>query len=185
MDVRIVEDFAPIGLVNAARATWPDERWPYWHRYSGTMGEKFATKDPSRLTLPCQQIIGQMSGVVVPDPECFPDLELHGAGMHWIREGGCLPCHRDAVAHPLTGWTRRYNAILYLDTCSGGDLVFSDDNNAETSRVAPVKNRLVIFPVSSRHEVEPVISGERRSLSLFWWDNTGSASGPTSARWGN
>lgn len=182
--MKIIRDFAPIGLINAARATWPAANWPYWHRYTGPHGEKLATKDPCRITPPVDSILRQMAELQIDDPCCFPDFDLHGAGMHWIREGGSLPLHIDAARHPLAGWTRRFNAILYLDTCVGGDLVFRDNDGNELSRIHPVKNTLALFPVNFPHEVLKVEQGERRSISLFWWDDRrDSVPGNTSAEW--
>lgn len=158
-------DFAPIGLINAASAQWPSREWPYWHRYTGKYGDKFASKDPARLPIACMELIRLMSVLSVGDDGCFPDLDLHAAGMHWIPEGGRLPLHKDAEVHPLKGWRRRFNAVLYLDDCKGGELKFDTGQTVKSTR-----NTLVMFPVSRPHEVLPVVKGNRRSLSLFWWD---------------
>lgn len=175
--ITTIDDCYPRGLINAALATWPDERWCGWHRYTGKMGEKFATKDALRVPTACKLLIEKMSEFRIDD-NCFPDLDLHGAGMHWIKEGGRLPLHRDATTHPLTSWTRRFNAVLFLEACEGGELVFSD--TGET--IKPEPGRLALFPVDSPHEVLTVKRGDRRTLSLFWWDLSES-SGSTTAEW--
>lgn len=178
--MQVVDDFAPIGLINAARATWPAATWEHWHRYAGEHGDKFASKDAARLPAACQLLIARMVEVVSDDS--WPDLSLHGAGMHWIPKGGRLPLHYDAATHPLTGWQRRWNAVLYLDHCDGGELVFRDGVLDEIDRVIPQVNRLAVFATDKSHEVLPVIDGDRRSLSLFWWGAATSA-GHCSAEW--
>lgn len=159
-------DFAPTGLINAALAQWPARDWSHWHRYTGEHGDKLASKDPARLPTACLELIRLMAVMNVGDDGCFPDLDLHAAGMHWIPEGGCLPLHRDAEVHPLKGWRRRFNAVLYLDSCEGGQLRFDTGQTVHSFR-----NTLVMFPVLKPHEVLPVTKGDRRSLSLFWWDH--------------
>lgn len=184
MEVRTYPNFARASLVNAALATWPEARWSHWHRYTGQHGEKLASKDPARLPFACLELIRHMAGVYIPDAEAFPDFDLHGAGMHWIREGGSLPLHTDAMVHPTLGWRRRFNAVLYLDSCEGGELVFRDSRSEPSVSVRPEKNMLVVFPVSHPHEVLTVKSGERRSLSLFWWSvSNADAEGSVSATW--
>lgn len=177
MSIQVFDDCYPRGLINAALATWPDERWSGWHRYTGEMGEKYATKDSLRLPAACQLLINMMA-VHSVHVRYFPDLDLHGAGMHWIKEGGHLPLHRDAETHPLTGWTRRVNAVLFLESCDGGELRFEDSNEV----IEPKPGRLVMFPVDQPHEVFPVKSASRRTLSLFWWEDVES-NGSRQAEW--
>lgn len=178
----VIDDFAPIGLINAARASWPGPTWEHWHRYTGTHGNKYASKDASRLTEPCRLLIARMAELT-PDRDSWPDLVLYGAGMHWIPEGGRLPLHFDAQTHPLHGWSRRWNAVLYLDCPSGGELVFRNAAGQIIQQVAPLINRLALFETTAEHEVLPVLAGDRRSLSLFWWAPSTGTTGPLSAAW--
>ena len=175
-EIKIIDSYHR-GLINAALATFPLEHWCGWHRYTGKQGEKFATKDSLRITPASKLLIDLMAAIEVGEG-CFPDLDLHGAGMHWIKEGGSLPLHRDAQTHPLTGWTRRFNAILFLESCDGGELRFEDTGE----EIQPEAGRLIIFPVNSPHQVLPVKKGNRRTLSLFWWDLSES-DGNLNAEW--
>jgi hypothetical protein len=164
--IKMLDNSFSSGLINAALASWPDNRWSNWHRYTGKQGDKYASKEASRLPTPCRMLIEKMAEQEMGSSDCFPDLDLHGAGMHWIKEGGRLPLHRDATTHPLTGWTRRFNTVLFLESCEGGDLFFSDTGEI----IEPKKGRIVTFSVDSPHEVSLVRKGNRRTLSLFWWD---------------
>lgn len=171
MNPAVLDNAVPRGLIAAALATWPDARWPHWHRYE-LHGTKFATKDADRLTPACFRLIDLLTALHpadvlgCEDGGMFPDLDLHGAGMHWIPRGGWLDRHVDGAVHPLTDWRRRANTILYLESCVGGELVIGDQ------RIAPQPGRVVIFETHDHafHAVQPVTEGNRRSLSLFWWD---------------
>lgn len=178
--MEVIDNAVPIGLIRSAVASWPAESWPFWHRYTGDHGEKLATKDPSRLTEACRALVSLMAQRTPPDDHCFPDLDLHAAGMHWIRNGGSLPLHTDAESHPLLPWTRRFSAVLFLESCEGGELLIHD--NGETKSIEPRPNQLAIFPANMPHEVKKVTKGDRRTVSLFWWEATPS-SGSTSAHW--
>lgn len=154
-------------LVEASKATWPDTRWPHWHKYSDKNACKYATKDPLRLTAPVRELINLMARLSVP-AGWFPDLDLHGAGMHWIERGGYLGRHLDSQVHPFTGWHRAGNAILFLDRCEGGELRIDGYDP-----ICPEPGKLIAFCADQWHEVTAVTSGTRRSISLFWWINDG------------
>lgn len=168
----VLDNVVSAGLVNAALATWPEPTWPHWYRYD-QHGTKYASKDVLRLPDACRKLIDRIldlhpaSLLNLPDTGLFPDLDLHGAGMHWIPTGGWLDRHVDGAVHPLTGWRRRANTILYLEECTGGQLCVSG------KEIDPFPGRIVIFETHDQayHEVKPVTAGNRRSLSLFWWDH--------------
>lgn len=162
-----VTDGQLLPICRAAAATWPAADWPHWHLYQTADSRKYATKDPARITLACQALLHEMARIECP-PGTFPDFDLHGAGMHMLREGGYLKRHRDGEVHPLTGWYRRWNAILFLGDCEGGELVVEGHEPVE-----PRMGRLVTFDSQIPHEVLPVTAGERKSLSLFWWSVQG------------
>ena len=154
-------------LVEACRATWPNAHWPHWHKYADQNSIKYATKDPDRLNPAAKMLIQRMADLPV-EAGWFPDLDLHGAGMHWIPEGGHLERHLDGQVHPLNGWYRKANAILFLDHCEGGELCVEG-----LEPIHPQPGKLVMFAADQWHEVRKVVSGNRRSLSLFWWSLKG------------
>lgn len=157
-----------MSLIEAARNTWPRSDWPHWHKYDDGNSVKYATKDYQRVTSAVSECIRQMAAMPVC-PGLFPDLDLHGAGMHWIPEGGYLRRHLDGQMHPLTGWYRKTNAIVFLDSCEGGELVIDGQES-----IKPEPGKLVMFDSHIWHEVQQVTKGERRSISLFWWSIDGS-----------
>lgn len=165
--IHVTDNAFSLGLIEAAVVTWPCPSWQRWHCYNDCNAAKYATKDPYSITPPCRILLDQMAALDCP-PHCFPDLDLHGAGMHWMREGGFLGLHQDGEKHPLTGWYRKWNAILFLSETTGGELKVEGH-----SPIKPAPGRLVQFDSNIPHQVLPVISGERMSLSIFWWSLTG------------
>lgn len=164
--MKITDDnYLPLCL--AAAETWPAPTWPHWHRYNYEHSNKYATKDPDRISRACRLLVDHMSCLWCP-AGTFPDLNLHGAGMHWIREGGFLGKHRDSDVHPITGWYRKWNAILFLSDCEGGELLVDG-----CEPIKPKLGRMVQFDSHVPHEVLPVTSGDRKSVSLFWWSLDG------------
>ena len=167
-----------IPLINLAVATWPNESWPYWHHYNDSVSKKYATKDSLRLIAPCKLLIDRMVSHVSEcgdlPPGVFPDLDMHGSGMHMMKKGGSLKPHVDSEVHPATGWYRKYSTILFLTECSGGTLCF--DEGGLTKRVEPGPGNIITIDSRKRHWVEPVEDGDRLSISLFWWSLAGSGS---------
>jgi Rps23 Pro-64 3,4-dihydroxylase Tpa1-like proline 4-hydroxylase len=175
----IIENFAPRGLLKAVAATWPRSDWPHWHKYADRNANKLGSKDAHRLPDAAHQVLNLMAQVDVTkyNVEAFPDLDLHGAGMHSILPGGHLGLHLDGAVHPLTGWKREVNAVLFVDEWSPsweGALEFWETETSGAKVVIyPNFNRLVIFPTDVWHRVAPAIGEHtRRTLSMFWWSMT-------------
>lgn len=101
-----------------------------------------------------------------------PDLSFYGAGVSIMRPGDFLKPHVDHATHPNTGFTRMYNALLYLTECKGGELRLI---GADTEfRLKPKPNRVVFFQSHGNavHAVEPVLEGERIALSVYFYSRT-------------
>lgn len=174
----VIDNFAPPGLLRAVAATWPREDWPHWHKYDDHNAVKLGSKDAHRLPDPAKMILNRMAGIDVSQfsREAFPDMDLHGAGMHSILPGGYLGLHLDGAVHPLAGWRREVNAVLFVDAWQpewGGELEFwSSETSGAQSVIQPEFNRLVLFSTGGEawHRVAAVNGARpRRTLSLFWW----------------
>jgi hypothetical protein len=175
---RVIENFAPAGLLRAVAATWPRDDWPHWHKYDDGNAVKLGSKDAHRLPDAARQLLALIALVDVGQfaGEAFPDLDLHGAGLHAILPGGHLGLHLDGAVHPLTGWRREVNAVLFVDrwpTDDGGELEFwESQTSGATAVIQPAWNRLVLFSTGGEawHRVARVTGTQpRRTLSLFWW----------------
>ena len=184
----IIEDFAPAGLLRAVAATWPRDDWPHWHRYDDENAVKLGSKDAHRLPDAARQVLSLMAMIdvgrldppssILHPPSSFPDLDLHGAGLHAILPGGHLGLHLDGAVHPLTGWRRELNAVLFVDdweSAWGGELEFwQSETSGPMAVIQPARNSLVLFSTREEawHRVAPVTGPRpRRTLSMFWWSN--------------
>ncbi|TXH59107.1 MAG: 2OG-Fe(II) oxygenase [Desulfurellales bacterium] len=171
--IRVIDNWGPPELIRAADATWPRLDWPHWHKYADAHSMKYGTKDADRLPKAAAMIVDRMAALAVGG-NAFPDLDLHGAGLHCIPPGGFLGRHVDGAVHPLLGWKREVNAVLFVSAWSaewGGELCFYDAAGTVVLRVEPAFNRLVLFETNdSWHGVEKVTGPrDRRTISLFWW----------------
>ena len=114
----------------------------------------------------------------------YPDIGLHGGGLHIHGRGGKLNVHLDYSIHPKLKLQRKINLILYLsnewDSKWGGSLEFwSHDEklNKPKERVVSIENsfnRAVIFDTTqnSWHGFpEPITCPEgryRKSLAVYY-----------------
>lgn len=177
----ILDNWLAPGILGAVAATWPAANWPHWHRYDDANASKLASKDAHRLPDAARLAIADMARLDIAAltgiPDAFVDLDLHGAGLHLIPSGGHLGLHLDGAVHPLTGWKREANAVLFIDAWKpewGGNLEFfeSRDSTRATTTVEPRLNRLVLFATGEEnwHRVAKVTGpNPRRTISLFWW----------------
>ena len=101
---------------------------------------------------------------------------LFGAGMNVYGKAAALKAHTDFNFNDDIKAYRCLNLLLYLnkewDTSHGGCLQLWSPDLKESLDIAPVSNRLVIFPTnnSTPHGVSEVSSGvQRRSLSLYYY----------------
>ena len=171
--VVVIDNWGPPELVRAADATWPALDWEHWHKYQDAHALKYGTTPAPRLPPASRQLIERLSVIDLHsrgfDVDAFPDLSLHGAGLHCIPEGGFLSRHLDGERHPLKGWRREINAVLFVNPWRqewGGRLYFDDQ------AIEPAFNRLVLFQTTGNayHGVEAVAGPiDRRTISLFWW----------------
>lgn len=119
--------------------------------------------------------IGRITGI----DELLYDPHYYGGGTHENRSGQSLDPHVDFNYHPIEGWHRRLNLIVYLnDEWSdewGGSIDFHADpwsGDDTESSVSPLRNRCVIFETTENswhgfHRIEPGPSGEIRSRRSF------------------
>lgn len=167
----VINDFAPIELVNALLATWTPAESGFWHVYNNG---KRATKDPSRIPAAGRLLLNRMAGIPIQKwtniPGIFPDLEYcHGAGMHEIPAGGDLGLHLDTERHPSLPWRREASAVLYLEDCDGGTLDFCQEDGTLIQSIEAKQNRLAVFTTPGCWHRVSKCNSVRRSLCLFFW----------------
>ena len=174
----IIDNWAEPELVRAAEVEWPELSWPFWHRYECG---KLATKDPLRFPPACAELIRRLLclriGELMGLDDTFADWNCYGAGLHTSPPGASLGVHLDSDHHPLTGWQRACNAILFVNTgwepdWGGAFELWSADGRECLKRIVPRFNRLVLFEPSdiSFHAVARNTGPEpRRTLATFYW----------------
>lgn len=125
-------------------------------------------------------LVGRITGIdaLLYDPWYF------GGGTHDNRHGQELDPHVDFNRHPVEGWHRRLNLIVYLNPGWqpqwGGALELHSDPRAPDDRVLrvdPLHNRCVIFETTetswhgfARIEQPPAQRGSgRRSVALYYY----------------
>lgn len=169
----VIDSAVPAELLRAALAEFPGEDWIHWHKYADENSLKYGTKDRLRIPPACWEVLrylfamplGEMIGV----HGSFPDVELHGAGLHLIPAGGRLGMHLDSDHHPLMGWKRMVSGVLFLERNIGGELVMGNSRH-----IAPQFNRLVLFRCGNEswHGVPIPPKVDRKTLSVFWWSKS-------------
>lgn len=127
--------------------------------------------------------LGELTGI----PNLLYDPHYFGGGTHENRHGQDLDPHVDFNRHPITGWHRRLNLIVYLnDDWSpgwGGAIEFHKDprlpaDQNKITLVQPMLNRAVVFETThwSWHGFERINLPQgdqdprsRKSLALYFY----------------
>ena len=179
MAIEIIQNAIPRALIRAAEAAWPEQDWPFWHRYNGSTGNKFGTMDRGRIPAACLAALDALALAVVPYiGSSFIDYDLHAAGLHMMPPGGFLGRHLDAESHPIRLWRRTHSIVMSVNSewnaaKWGGELRLEPD-----TIVSPESGTAVVFTTKDQwHEVLPVTDCQssccnpfRKTLALFAWD---------------
>jgi Rps23 Pro-64 3,4-dihydroxylase Tpa1-like proline 4-hydroxylase len=144
------------------------------------LGEPWAALDDLVRSQAFLDLVGRITGIegLLYDPYYF------GGGTHENREGQDLDPHVDFNRHPVEGWHRRLNLIVYLNhewnDAWGGSLELHSDPRSpddRVTRVTPLFNRAVIFETTEwswhgfgrialpadRHDLS------RKSIALYFY----------------
>ena len=191
----VVDDFFQQEFCDRLSAAFPpfDERLAM--NENGEVGAKCTHEDLPKLGGPWAAVdrmiqsqaflgwLGQVTGI----DELLYDPHYFGGGTHENRHGQDLDPHVDFNKHPVTGWHRRLNLIVYLneewDPAWGGAIEFHKDprlpiDQNEIKLVQPLMNRAVLFETThwSWHGFERINLPEgdadprsRKSLALYFY----------------
>lgn len=137
-------------------------------------------------------LVGRITGI---DGLLYDPWYL-GGGTHENRHGAGLEPHVDFNFHPLEGWHRRLNLIVYLnpewEAGWGGELQLHRDPTAGVApdaSIAPAFNRCVVFETNDRswHGFDPIRLPparrelSRRSIALYFYTPADAAQAPEAA----
>jgi hypothetical protein len=176
MRMVVLDDLFPNQLVDEANRQWPADDWPGWVNYGEPNHRKRASDLREPLPVACSVLLARIAALPVsqwfPDlpAQLLPDLSLHGAGLHELRQGGVVGDHLDADSHGRLGLQRVLSAALYLNWQRGGGDV-GGELRGDGVVVEPRMGRLVVF--DCRRLVHSVAEWRqpwpRRSLAVFWY----------------
>ena len=147
-----------------------------WYAFGPETYKTFAHLNSKEFIFQLQEITGI--------EKLYPDIGLHGGGLHIHGRGGKLNVHLDYSIHPKLKLQRKLNLILYVtenwNSEWGGGLEFWS-HNTETNRpkenivtVNNMFNRAVLFDTTqnSWHGFpEPITCPEgvyRKSLAVYY-----------------
>ena len=200
----VVDDFFDDALARALLAQFPDFARGNSVSEDGRPGDKstferirqlgdaYATLDDLVRSEEFLGLVGRITGIdgLIYDPWYL------GGGTHDNRHGAGLEAHVDFNFHPLEGWHRRLNLIVYLnpqwEAGWGGELQLHRDpasGAAPDASIAPLFNRCVIFETNDRswHGFNPIeLPPEhrdlsRRSIALYFYTRAEAEDAPTAA----
>jgi hypothetical protein len=156
----VIDDFLSVDYVAQLLAEFPPFERGNAQNENGEIGNKstverirdlgpsYAALDDLVRSRELLDLVGTLTSI----PDLLYDPWYFGGGTHENREGQDLDPHVDFNRHPIEGWHRRLNLIVYLnqewDDAWGGSLELHSDPRAPDDRVAlvtPLFNRCVIF----------------------------------------
>ncbi len=191
----VMDDFFQPGFCQALLDDFPAFDRTRAMNENGEVGGKCVHENLAALSEPYQQLdtliqgdefldwLGRVTGIegLLFDPDYF------GGGTHENRHGQDLDPHVDFNRHPRSGWHRRLNLIVYLNTEWqvewGGAIEFHSDprlpaDENEIRTVQPAFNRAVLFETThwSWHGFERINLPEgdsdqrsRKSVALYFY----------------
>jgi hypothetical protein len=176
---RLLAGFPPFERGNARNEAGEPGQKSTVERIRG-LGPAYAALDDLVRSAEFLDLVGRITGIagLLYDPYYF------GGGTHENRPGQDLDPHVDFNRHPVEGWHRRLNLIVYLnrewDDAWGGALALHSDPRAADDRVltiTPLFNRCVIFETteSSWHGFSRIAPPaqradvSRKSVALYFY----------------
>lgn len=131
----------------------------------------FALQAPELVTA-----VEQLTGI----PELIPDPSSYAGGVSIMKDGDFLNPHIDNSHNGKRTHYRRVNLLYYLNPAwqpgDGGELELWDKRVQSAVGVEPRFNRLVLMEThrTSWHSVAPIIRGERRCISSYYFSERSS-----------
>lgn len=161
---------------------------PYWWKYQNPLEVKFTQDRWPELPKSFVHLISILSSStflyylenLTGIKGLMADTHLNGGGLHQITKGGKLDIHADYNFHPITGFCRRLNVLIYFnkswDPSWKGHLeLWNKDMSQCVKSISPIFNRMVIFTVNDKSfhgHPDPLDCPDhvtRKSLALYYY----------------
>ena len=156
------------------------------------LGDRFQQLDDLVRSREFLEWLGEVTGI----PGLLYDPAYVGGGTHDNRQGASLDPHIDFNFHPIEGWHRRLNLIVYLNpgwqADWGGALALYRDPAQDPTPAhafAPLFNRCVVFETNehSWHGFDRIVlppehaGTSRRSLAFYFYTRAEKSAEPETA----
>lgn len=188
----IIDNFLDINLAYKISQEFPNYDDPNWIIYNNPLENKKALNNWNRFEPQTYNLISFLNSShfiyllkkITGIKALYPDIGLHGGGLHIHSNGGNLNIHLDYSVHPKLYLQRKLNLILYLtpewEYDWGGNLeLWSHDENSnlpkkKESVIKNIFNRAVIFDTTqnSWHGfAQPIncpLDVYRKSLAVYY-----------------
>lgn len=184
----VIDGFFDDALAHQLAGDFPEFDSPSWHTYDNAIEVKKTLNNWRHFTPALYKFFSDINSQDAVNlfkqlTKCrlYPDIGLHGAGLHIHGRGGKLNTHQDYSIHPKLGLERRLNLIVYLNPewqeSWGGSLGLWRDDGGKPGElvksIAPLFNRAVIFDTTGAwHGLPEPINcppGQyRKSLAVYY-----------------
>jgi Rps23 Pro-64 3,4-dihydroxylase Tpa1-like proline 4-hydroxylase len=157
-----LDNFLPLGPVEAALKDFPEPKRLDWQKFSDPNQKKLAFDIVERLPPSCREILYflnsrpmlQFLETLTGIKGLIGDPYYTGGGLHQIEPGGKLEVHVDFNRNEKLALDRRLNVLLYLnkdwpEDYGGHFELWNKDMSAAVVKVLPLFNRCAIFSTTS------------------------------------
>ena len=121
-DHLVIDDFFPLDKARKLSHEFPEYDSNLWYQYKNPLENKKSSNNwwdfpPETYKTFCflnscefLNTLRDKTGI----QKLYPDIGLHGGGLHIHGRGGKLNIHLDYSIHPKSGLQRKLNLIVYL-----------------------------------------------------------------------
>ena len=186
----VIDNFLSEDIIEKIAKEFPDFEEEFWYSYDNPLESKKASNNWNNFnnftySYFLKVLSSEFTSLLENITGCklYPDIGLHGGGLHTHKKGGRLNPHLDYSVHPKLDLQRKLNLILYVNPLwkpeYGGHLgLWKSDSNGDPialeKEIECVFNRAVIFDTSQNSwhglstDVVPPEGITRNSLAVYY-----------------
>jgi hypothetical protein len=188
----IIDNFFDLETARKISQEFPDYHSNAWFCYNNPLENKKTTNNWYYFGPETYKILAYLNSrefilhlqKITGIPKLYPDIGLHGGGLHIHGRGGKLNVHLDYSIHPKLKLQRKLNLIIYLTENWkydwGGGLEFwshNDQTNRPDKKIVTVDNvfnRAVLFDTTQNswhgfpEQLQCPENTYRKSLAVYY-----------------